>query len=164
MKDASKERVQQYFKSINDRFQSDIQSITALTTYLTQYKEASDDLVRAKIRYVELIEKYALSQEVRPGSVSSFPGLVSATPRYMSSEMKGDTAEVQSLGDLITELEGQVDLLYSQIRQTMGTVISTSSDFVDSITQINKYLTEQIESSSNNGVYGSGKLQQNLFQ
>lgn len=139
------------------RYNAASNSVSVLTEVTKEYKEAAQDLLVAKARYVELVNKYSFAD--RHDSYSAgFAKLATMTPISISPDMQQDTQEVRQLSDMIIELSEQVDMLYARMRKFLEAAVTTSSAMVDVVVQTSDYLSTQISSSSNNGAYGSSSV------
>ena len=157
------QRTAEIIKSLSldmqNKFVDGMSYIQTLTAMFQQYKSIIDDLVQTKGRYVELVQRYTGVQDKRP-SPSSLPGVMSGTPHYALPNMKADTAEIQKLATVIAELEAQKDLVYSQLRKLLEAVIGSTSNLIDTASQIDVFLSNQINDTNAGGLYGNPGVNQ----
>lgn len=125
--------------------------------FLQQYKSVVDDLIEAKAKYADIVSRYSRETQ-QTYSVSTFPGVAAPTPTYSNAEMQMDSNELSELGDLISEMEDQRELIQSQMHNLLQTINGSSAAMTDTASQVLVFLSQAIDNESRDGLYGSPTL------
>ena len=157
MDQRSQQIVSNLTQSIKDKFQDQNAYLQTLTQLMQQYESAGFDLIQLKQKYVEIVKQYSMNNDFHPAP-ASFPGIAPATPTFPIDRMQADSKQLQEMGEVINDLEGQKQLVYGQIRQVLEAIVSSTVTASNSIDQVSMFLSQMIEDVSLNGTYGSPTL------
>jgi hypothetical protein len=153
------QRSQQIISNLSGTIQSKFRDQNAylqnLSQLMQQYESAGIDLIQMKQKYVEIVQQYSTSSNDFHPTPSSFPGLAPAAPTYPVDKMQADSKQLSEMGEVINDLEGQKQLIYNQIRQTLQAIVVTTTSASNTIDQVSLFLSQMIE---DNGIYGSPTL------
>lgn len=133
-------------------------NFSTLISLISSYSEILKDLISTKKQYVEIIKKYAdtIDSSINP---SFFTGVVAATPKYASSEMKLDSQALEEMGRVVSELENQKEIVYAQIQQKAQAGTHALANATSTSGQMEMFLNQLIQDSSGpENVYGSASM------
>lgn len=142
---------------IKSKFQDQNAYLQTLSQLMQQYEGVSMDLIQMKMKYVEIVRQYSDSHDFRP-TLSTFPGVAPNTPTYPLDKMQADSKQLAEMGNVINDLENQKQLIYNQVRKTLEAIVVTTTSASNTVDQISVFLSQMIDDSSLNGLYGSPTL------
>jgi len=157
MESRSQQIISNLTEDIRKKFQDQNAYLQSLSQLMQQYESVSRDLIQLKIQYVEIVKQYSMNNDFRP-VLGTFPGIVQSTPTFSTEKMQADSKQLQEMGGVINDLEGQKQLIYNQIRQTLEAIVTTTTSTSSTIDQISVFLSQMIDDVSLNGIYGSPTL------
>jgi len=157
MEGRSQQIISNLTEDVRGKFQDQNAYLQSLTQLMQQYESVGFDLIQMKMQYVEIVKQYSMNNDFHP-TPGTFPGLVQSTPSFSPEKMQADSKQLQEMGEVINDLEGQKQLIYSQIRQTLEAIVVTATSASSTIDQISMFLSQMIDDVSLNGTYGSPTL------
>lgn len=136
-------------------------SVNQLTSLLKEasqtaqsYTSAVSDYLQAKKQYCEYLEKYQ-DPSNEQAVMTSIPGL-SAAPSFSNEEMSSDSDEMRELGELVMELNQQIETLEEKFVSQLRKVVGESKTLTNLKDRSSQYLDQLI--SKIGGVYDAGGL------
>ena len=148
--------VQQLGEEVSSKYSESVKALQTLLHFLEQYKAIVDDLTQAKSQYADIVARY--SDNTPRSTTATFPGVAIPTPNYSASEMQMDSYQLTELGEMISEMEDQKEIIQTQMRKLLGDTNTSIATMTDTASQILVFLGQTIDDVSMNGVYGSATL------
>ncbi len=129
---------------------SDISSVAA------SYSSALRDYLQAKRKYVDFLDKYQ-SGGPEEAIMTSIPGLQGGgLSSFTNDEMTGDSDEMKEIGELVVELNEQLDILESNLVEYLRKLVAESKNLTSLKNRSSQYLDQLINNIG--GVYDVGHL------
>lgn len=156
MDQRSQQIISNLTQDIKTKFQDQNAYVQTLSQLMQQYEGVGLDLIQMKQKYVEIVKQYSANNDFHP-SPMTFPGITPTAPTFSPDKMQTDSKQLQEMGEVINDLEGQKQLIYNQIRRTLEGIVTLTSGASNTIDQISMFLSQQIDDVGG-GIYGSSTL------
>ena len=162
MSTGAKSKARQFIASTVDNAKTaeaaTLQDMKQLETVVVQYSEAANDYLEARIKYLDLLDKYQ-SASTEP-VFQAFPGITSHLPTYPTEEMAADTAAMRQLAELIHELTRQIEQLEDQMKGTLKRLQTSAYKMAEDVNRTAAYCDQLLVSVDS--PYDAGMLASRL--
>jgi len=111
---------------------------------LKDFKEASQEFLKAKAEYIQYLEKYQGEYNKGTLPLDVFPGLNQGKPTYSKETMQQDSKEMQELASTIQELGSYIELLEDQLLGSLKKIQETIKSSITLTDQASTYLDQYI--------------------
>ncbi len=130
-----------------------------LSTIFSQYSEVVKDLLTAKSKYIDVVEKY-LGDTPSTGLGDYFPGLrqKGTLGSISSNDMEIDSNDMNDMANLVKDLDVQKENLEDQLERTFKKAVANIHQIESLSTQASNYLDSMITEVGE--VYGNSTMQQ----
>lgn len=114
-----------------------LQDLKQVEMLFMQYAEAANDYVNARVKYLDLLDKYQ-STSTAP-VFQAFPGITSHLPTFPAEEMSADTEDMKALATLISELTRQLEQLEDQVKRSLKRLHDSTYTMTDNVRKTTAY-------------------------
>ena len=130
--------------------------VSEISSVAASYSSALRDYLQAKRKYVDFLDKYQ-GPGVEDAIMTSIPGLQgSGLSSYSNDEMAGDSSEMREIGELVVELNEQLDILENNLVEHLRKLVTESKNLTSLKNRSSQYLDQVITNIG--GVYDIGGL------
>jgi len=149
----AKELLAQLKTEFNQHHGNVVSNLELVSKLLPVYNEAVQDLLDSETKYAELTYKYSKPANVGTAHLG-LPGLM-YTPSMDINGVKTDTANLESLGSVIKELQEQKTVLTDQVNRCLRIIVDSFQHQVDSEEQLFLLMEEGLRLTSKEGSIGA---------
>lgn len=127
-------------KSSDSQFKN---TCNQLNVIAQAYTDTCGSYNKARIKYLQLIDKYENANSLSVAPVKSFPGIYSK-PSMTNDQMVEDSEEMKNLANLIREQAQKVTVIESELRSLAKSIYMQTERLVAANNNLSNYLDEMI--------------------